>query len=82
MSKFCDLKVERDIARATAVRLVKKAAAHLSAALDPRFDEEEKGEERAKAADAENQAKKWAAKADLLSGKLSSFATREIDPTA
>jgi len=72
MSRYSDLKVERDVARATAARFVKEAAAHLVSSHEPHFEEEN----RAKAADARALAKKWAARADLFTSKLSELISR------
>jgi hypothetical protein len=74
MSKHSDLKVARDIARATASRFVNEAAYHLMRASYPFF----KGNELPLATEATNQAKKWAAKADQLSDMLKKPAAPKI----
>ena len=78
MSNRSDLKVARDIARATAARFVRKAAHHLMRASDPDFKEDE----RLLLAEARNQAKKWAAKADQVSDLLKKRAAPKSDPTS
>lgn len=78
MSNHSDLKVARDIARATAARFVREAADHLMRASDPDFKENE----LSLATEAKNQAKKWAAKADQLSDMLKKRAAPKSDPTS
>jgi hypothetical protein len=74
MSKHSDLKVARDIARATVARFVREAAYHLMCASDPFFKENE----LPRATEARNQARKWAAKTDQLSDMLKKRATPKI----
>jgi hypothetical protein len=76
MSKHSDLKVARDIARATAARFVRKAAYHLMRASDPDF----KGNARLLSEGARQQAKKWAAIADQISDRLNKRAVPKSDP--
>ena len=77
MSKHSDLKVARDIARATAARFVREAAYHLMRASDPDYKEDE----LPRATEARNQAKMWAAKADQLSDMLKKRAAPKSHPT-
>lgn len=74
MSRHSDLKVARDIARATAARFVRKAAHHLVRASDPDFREDE----LLLLAGARNQAQMYAAKADQVSAMLKKRAAPKI----
>ena len=66
MSKHSDLKVVRDITRATAARFVREAAHHLMKASDPNFRENE----LLLFVEARKEAQKWAAKAAEVSAML------------
>lgn len=73
MTKHSDLKVARDIARATAARFVRDAANHLVRASDPDFKEVE----TPLYAKARGQASKWAMIADLASDMLKKHAAQK-----
>jgi hypothetical protein len=76
MTKHSDLKVARDIARATAARFVREAANHLMRASDPDFKEDE----LPLYTKARGQASKWAAIADLASDMLKKRAAQKSNP--
>jgi hypothetical protein len=73
MSKHSDLKVARDIARATAARFVREAAYYSMRMSDPDYKDE-----LPLAIEARNQARRWAAKADQLSDMLKKPAAPKI----
>jgi hypothetical protein len=78
MSNRTDLKVARDVARATAARFIGKAARHLVRAADPDF----KGNERLLSEEARRQAKKWTAIADQISEMINKHDVRKSDPAS
>jgi hypothetical protein len=74
MTKYSDLKVARDIARATAARFVREAANHLMRASDPEFEEDE----LPLYTKARGQASKWAARAELATDMIKKLAAQNL----